>query len=1005
MNPRALIALLLGTASLHAQQSATWNTLTARPSVLVLQREGIATRPANSTANLTSAAITGIPSGTGVRVRALLTPPTTGQYTLHISGANAATLWLSPDASRFSKQPVAALYETTTAQQWTKFPSQASAPIALQAATAYYLEAQVMASAAGGHIALGWKTPGSTTITLIPIQHLTTLPQDPADLDDNHLPDSWQENTGLNQSTHPAAKSEHGDPDNDGITNLDEYHLQSNPLAKEARADGITRDTWHGVSGGLVTDLTHNSRLRFLSYPGLTEHIPTIDAPALGSNIGVRYRGFLVAPATGAYRLWIAGNDKCELWFADGTVKHPATQSPLTNRFGKQLLAHNTSPIDHFPSAYQGFDRLASQRTRLVHLIAGQHYYLEILHKKGGGTPSHVAVAWQPPGQPRAIIPATALLADVPDNLDADADFLPDDWETATTLSPTDNGLISNKQGQYGDFDNDTLTNLQEFQNGTHPKSADTDNDGLSDSQEIHYLRTNPLVSNNLAPVTVATPAPHAYTTATGGWTHNPNGTLSAWDRRGEITYNFEITTPGVHEIILTGAAIGNIRATERLPILFTLDTAGPLTRTELVSANFGGQGTARAITPLLRAGTHTLTILHDNDRTARRLRIDSIAIQRLGGQDLNQNNLPDWVEQNAAAQNTLTRIPLQSRTSPLSIEGTTQSLATATVEGSVGVPPASTEPQQYPLTPSINQTFFTNIPLSETAPTTLTTSFLGGAITQTHSIEWIETNLLELHGTTLHIRQHDALRLTAHIEGTPGTFILQGSAGVPPASTQPQPSTQPLTTTFPTPGLHTLTATFTPVEGPVQTATITLHVHTADFGPALSLRTYNPRTWTPPVLHALHQIEADERINLLETTASSGPRAFSATVYEAANRHIIARLPANIEGAPSAILARGTAHGFRLAYLNETGDAQIVHRYDDGTWLMSGTLIVQNLPADILIRLRTEHQGTVFPDGSKIRWLTAADFDANGIATIYYEWSGTGSPKLCNHLTLHIAP
>ena len=71
----------------------------------------------------------------------------------------------------------------------------------------------------------------------------------------------------------------------------------------------------------------------------------------------------------------------------------------------------------------------------------------------------------------------------------------------------------------------------------------------------------------------------------------------------------------------------------------------------------------------------------------------------------------------------------------------------------------------------------------------------------------------------------------------------------------------------------------------------------------------------------------------------------------------------------------------------------------------MSGTIVAVNLPPDILIRLRAHIQGMLFPDGSNMLWLDASDFTANGIATVYYEWSGTGDPKLCNRLQLFVEP
>lgn len=71
-------------------------------------------------------------------------------------------------------------------------------------------------------------------------------------------------------------------------------------------------------------------------------------------------------------------------------------------------------------------------------------------------------------------------------DFDFDHDTLPDDWETAyglNPLDPADAGLNA---------DTDSLSNLEEFQNGTNPTLADTDGDGANDDVEI-VLGTSPL--------------------------------------------------------------------------------------------------------------------------------------------------------------------------------------------------------------------------------------------------------------------------------------------------------------------------------------------------------------------------------------------------------------------------------------------------------------------------------------------------------------------------------
>jgi uncharacterized protein (DUF1800 family) len=63
-------------------------------------------------------------------------------------------------------------------------------------------------------------------------------------------------------------------------------------------------------------------------------------------------------------------------------------------------------------------------------------------------------------------------------SLDFDASGIPDWWEMKYALQPGSPALAAM------DSDGDGLTNLQEFQRGSHPRHADTDGDGLSDSTE-----------------------------------------------------------------------------------------------------------------------------------------------------------------------------------------------------------------------------------------------------------------------------------------------------------------------------------------------------------------------------------------------------------------------------------------------------------------------------------------------------------------------------------------
>jgi hypothetical protein len=99
------------------------------------------------------------------------------------------------------------------------------------------------------------------------------------------------------------------------------------------------------------------------------------------------------APETGNYTFWIASDDNSELWLS--TSDNPAN---------KVLIAS----VNGWTGVRQ-WTQLASQQSVPVALTAGRRYYIEALHKDGGGG-DHVSVGWQlPSGTLERPIPGTRL--------------------------------------------------------------------------------------------------------------------------------------------------------------------------------------------------------------------------------------------------------------------------------------------------------------------------------------------------------------------------------------------------------------------------------------------------------------------------------------------------------------------------------------------------------------------------------------------------------------------
>jgi hypothetical protein len=323
---------------------------------------------------------------------------------------------------------------------------------------------------------------------VIPGTSLTPNAADAADSGDKTIPDAWQIVNGLVPSERFGANGPYGDPDQDGLENWREFSYGFDPYEADSINGLITRELWVNIPGiNQVIDLTNHNR--FFETPDAIDLVSGVDfyfGGELTNSFGARYRGEITAPKTGYFRFWITAPDDAQLWLADGSIKRPGDSLGLSSRFGKRKIA-SVWGTGYFTSraARYNYDAFACQQSEPVWLAQGQKYFFEVLHKTRSHEMNHVSVAWQPPGESRTLIPASAYSHHLPSLVDADDDYLPNTWESIFGLNPSLNGRTDRRQAQDGDYDADTISNLREYQLGTNPTNADTDGDGLRDDFEL----------------------------------------------------------------------------------------------------------------------------------------------------------------------------------------------------------------------------------------------------------------------------------------------------------------------------------------------------------------------------------------------------------------------------------------------------------------------------------------------------------------------------------------
>ena len=180
----------------------------------------------------------------------------------------------------------------------------------------------------------------------------------------------------------------------------------------------ILREYWTGISGTAISSLTSNSN--YPNNPSGSQQITSLECPTnWADNYGTRVRGYIHPATSGSYTFWVAGDDNTDLYLS--ISDNPANASRIAY-------------VNGWTNSRE-WNKYSTQQSVSINLVAGQKYYIEVLHKEATGG-DNVAVAWQGPGITQQVITGTYLSPFIPGTSGARTSSAIDISEAAISLYP-----------------------------------------------------------------------------------------------------------------------------------------------------------------------------------------------------------------------------------------------------------------------------------------------------------------------------------------------------------------------------------------------------------------------------------------------------------------------------------------------------------------------------------------------------------------------------------------